>query len=112
MSPEHSSMVRNGSSSLFSTASAQPTIRSCSSSDCSGVVIDEWEQARALTALIEAAAQREWIAGVFIWRYYANLDDVSQEAEWGFSPHGKLAERAFEAIYGQRWAADPPPFTY
>jgi len=80
--------------------------------DMQDVVIDEWEQARALTALIEAAAQREWIAGVFIWRYYANLDDVSQEAEWGFSPHGKLAEQAFEAIYRQRWAADPPPFTY
>jgi hypothetical protein len=80
--------------------------------DMQDVVVDEWEQARALTALIEAAARQEWIAGVFIWRYYANLDDVSQEAEWGFSPHGKLAERAFEAIYEQRWAADPPPFTY
>ena len=34
--------------------------------------------------------------GFFVWRYYANLDDVSQEAAWGFSPHAKLAERVLE----------------
>lgn len=80
--------------------------------DMQDVIIDEWEQARALTALTEAAARQDWIAGLFIWRYYANLDDVSQEAGWGFSPHAKLAERALEAIYRSPWAADPPPFTY
>jgi len=80
--------------------------------DMQDVVIDEWEQARALTALIEAAVKHEWIAGLFIWRYYANLDDVSQEAGWGFCPHAKLAERALDAMYRQVWAADPEPFTY
>ena len=40
MSPVQSSMVRNGSSSRFSTASAQPTIRSCSASDFSGATIE------------------------------------------------------------------------
>lgn len=80
--------------------------------DMQNVVIDEWEQARALTALIETAAKQDWIAGLFIWRYYANLDDVSQEAAWGFSPHAKLAEHAIETMYEQPWAADPPLFTY
>ncbi len=80
--------------------------------DMQDVVIDQWEQARALTALIETAAKQDWIAGLFIWRYYANLDDISQEAEWGFSPHAKLAEHALKAMYAQRWAADPAPFTY
>ena len=40
MSPLHSSIRRNGSSSAFSTASAQPVIRSCSASESSGRVID------------------------------------------------------------------------
>jgi hypothetical protein len=72
------------------------------------VTVDEHEQARALAALAGAAAQRPWISGFFVWRYYANLDDVSQEAIWGFSPHGKLAESVLSQIFGQRWSSDPP----
>jgi nucleotide-binding universal stress UspA family protein len=71
------------------------------------VVVDEREQARALAAIAEAAARRPDVFGFFVWRYYANLDDVSQEAAWGFSPHGKLAERALRRIFRRRWAADP-----
>jgi hypothetical protein len=74
----------------------------------SDVTVDEHEQARALAAIAEAAARREDVLGLFVWRYYANLDDVSQEAVWGFSPHAKEAERVLERIFGQRWAADPP----
>ena len=40
MSPVHSVMVRNGRSSFFSTFSAQDSIRSCSSAEASGVVIE------------------------------------------------------------------------
>ena len=40
MSPPHSMMVRNGRPRRFSTSSARPVMRSCSSSDCSGVVIE------------------------------------------------------------------------
>ena len=40
MSPVHSVMVRNGRSSCFSTSSAQASMRSCSSADVSGVVIE------------------------------------------------------------------------
>jgi hypothetical protein len=72
-----------------------------------GVLPDEWEQARALAALLGAAASKPFIAGQFVWRYYADLDDVSQEASWGFSPHGKLAERVLQNAFGVRWAADP-----
>jgi hypothetical protein len=72
-----------------------------------GVVVDEHEQARALAALAEAAARRSDVLGFFVWRYYANLDDVSQEAVWGFSPHAKQAERVLERVFGRRWAADP-----
>jgi hypothetical protein len=71
------------------------------------VVVDEHEQARALATLSDAAAQQPWVLGFFVWRYYANLDDVSQEAAWGFSPHAKAAERVLDDRFGQRWAADP-----
>lgn len=74
-----------------------------------GVRPDEWEQARAMAALLGAAASKPFIAGQFVWRYYADLDDVSQEASWGFSPHGKLAERVLQNAFGVRWAADEDP---
>jgi hypothetical protein len=72
----------------------------------SNVAIDEWEQARALSALIGAAVTKPWFKGFFVWRYYADLDDISQEATWGFSPHAKLAERVLQNIFGSAWAAD------
>jgi hypothetical protein len=75
--------------------------------DMHGVVVDEWEQARALSALIGAAVPNEWLAGFYVWRYYANLDDVSQEARWGFSPHAKLAERLLANVFATPWGADP-----
>ena len=56
------------------------------------VAYSEEEQARAMEALVRVFSEEEWFAGFLVWRYYANLDDVSQEAIWGFSPHGKLAE--------------------
>jgi hypothetical protein len=73
------------------------------------VHVDEWEQARALAALLGAAATKPWLAGVFVWRYYAALDDVSQEAGWGFSPHAKLAERVLGNVYRSAWASDALP---
>jgi hypothetical protein len=73
------------------------------------VAIDEWEQARALAALLGATVSKPWIAGVFVWRYYADLDDISQEAAWGFSPHAKLAERVLSNVFGVAWASDLRP---
>jgi len=70
---------------------------------------DEWEQARALSALIGASATKPWFAGFFVWRYYANIDDVSQETAWGFSPHATLAERVLDNVFTTPWAADPDP---
>ena len=75
--------------------------------DMHEVVVDEREQARAISAILEAALPNPWLVGFFIWRYYANIDDVSQEAIWGFSPHGKLAERVLKEIFAVRWGADP-----
>jgi sugar phosphate isomerase/epimerase len=76
--------------------------------DMSDVRFDEHEQARALAAVFEAFLPEPWFSGFFVWRYYANLDDVSQEHIWGFSPHGKLAEQLLERVFAEQWGADPP----
>lgn len=75
--------------------------------DMRGVVIDEHEQARALAAVFEAFLPEPWFAGFFVWRYYADLDDVSQEDAWGFSPHGKLAEPLLDQVFDWAWGSDP-----
>jgi hypothetical protein len=75
--------------------------------DMRDVVLDEQEQARALSAVLEAFLPEPWFAGFFVWRYYANLDDVSQEEIWGFSPHGKAAEGVLQRNFGWQWGADP-----
>jgi hypothetical protein len=70
------------------------------------VQIDERAQADAYTALLAPLLDAPWCAGFFAWRLYADPDDVSQEAEWGFSPRGKLAELALRDAFTARWASD------
>ena len=71
--------------------------------DMVNVEIDEDEPARALRAVVDAFIPKEWFLGFFVWRYYANLDDVSQEARWGFSPHGKRAQHTLRRVFQARW---------
>jgi hypothetical protein len=77
--------------------------------DMTNVVFDEHEQARALSALFEVFLPEPWFAGFFLWRYYADLDDISQEHIWGFSPHGKVAEPMLSQVFRWGWGADPVP---
>lgn len=80
--------------------------------DMQGVVVDDHEQARALAATFETFLPEDWFAGFFVWRYYANLDDVSQEALWGFSPHAKEAEPLLEWTFEKPWGVDRPDFPW
>ena len=75
----------------------------------SNVVVDERAQAVAYRALLAPLLDQPWFAGLFAWRIYADPDDVSQEAEWGFSPLGKRAELELRDAFTARWAADGPP---
>jgi hypothetical protein len=77
-----------------------------------GVVIDEREQARALAASFDAFLPETFFAGFFVWRYYARLDDVSQEAFWGFSPHAKTSEPMLVDAFASTWASDPEPWPW
>ena len=71
------------------------------------VKVDEQAQARAYWALLAPLLDEPYFAGFFVWRVYADPDDVSQEAEWGFSPRGKLAELVVRDAFAASWAADP-----
>jgi len=69
---------------------------------------DQAAQADAYRALLSAFVDEPWFAGFFVWRLYADPDDMSQEAEWGFSPRGKQAELALRDAFAAHWAADGP----
>ncbi|HMJ10191.1 MAG TPA: hypothetical protein VK524_02240, partial [Polyangiaceae bacterium] len=71
-----------------------------------GVRIDELAQADAYRALLAALVDARWFAGFFVWRLYADPNDVSQEPEWGFSPRGKLAELVLRDAMSTRWVSD------
>jgi hypothetical protein len=71
-----------------------------------GVVVDQRAQADAYAALLGAMMEERSVAGFFVWRLYADPDDVSQEAEWGFSPRGKLAELVLRDAFTAAWASD------
>ncbi len=72
-----------------------------------GVKVDERAQAAAYRALLGALLDEPDFAGFFVWRFYADPDDTSQEAPWGFSPRAKEAEIVVRDAFAARWAADP-----
>jgi hypothetical protein len=72
------------------------------------VHVDEVAQAQAYLALLAPLLDEPSFLGFFVWRVYADPDDVSQEAEWGFSPRGKLAELVVRDAYTALWAAEGP----
>jgi hypothetical protein len=73
----------------------------------SHVTLDEAAQAAAYRGLVAPLLDERDFAGFFVWRVYADPDDVSQEAPWGFSPRGKLAELVVRDAFAARWACDP-----
>jgi hypothetical protein len=72
----------------------------------SHVAPDQEAQADGYRALLSAFVDEPWFAGFFVWRLYADPDDMSQEAEWGFSPRGKRAELVLRDAFAAHWAGD------
>lgn len=70
------------------------------------VKVDQEAQADAYRALIAPLLEEPDFAGFFVWRVYSDPDDVSQEAEWGFSPKGKLAELVMRDAFSARWIGE------
>ena len=72
------------------------------------VRVDQRAQAEAYRGLIAPLLRIPSFLGFFVWRVYADPDDMSQEAEWGFSPRGKLAESVVRDAFAAYWAVDGP----
>jgi len=89
------------------TTRADPAVRPWEWPDAmKGVVPDQTAQARAYRALLAPMLDEPDFAGFFVWRVYCDPDDVSQEAEWGFSPRGKQAELVVRDAFAATWAVD------
>jgi hypothetical protein len=69
--------------------------------------VDEADQEGAYRALLESMTRTRGLVGAFVWRMFADPDDLSQEADWGFSPLGKRAERTLRSSFAARWWSDP-----
>ena len=80
---------------------ARPLVAGCVGAGCVGVGWRGW-------GLLLGMLQTPELRGGFVWRLYADPDDLSQEAEWGFSPRGREAELALRGAYWSRWASDEP----
>jgi hypothetical protein len=72
------------------------------------VKVDAAAQAAAYRGLLRGMLDTAELRGAFVWRLYADPDDLSQEAEWGFSPRGRAAELELRGAYWSRWASDAP----
>lgn len=71
------------------------------------VPIDEQAQADAYRAILAGVIGEPRFAGFFVWRQFADPDDVSQEAPWGFPIRGKLAELEVREVFDTRFGVDP-----
>jgi len=90
------------------TTRPDPAVRPWEWPDSMAAVrVDERAQAAAYRALLGPELDEPDFAGFFVWRLYADPDDTSQEAPWGFSPRGKLAEIVLRDAFAAPWACDP-----
>jgi hypothetical protein len=89
------------------TARPDPALRPWEWPDhMSGVQVDARAQAAAYRGLLAGMLDEPTLVGAFVWRLYADPDDLSQEAEWGFSPRGREAELWLRSAFWGRWASD------
>lgn len=90
------------------TARTDPALRPWEWPDhMRGVTVDAAAQAAAYRGLLRGMLETAELRGAFVWRLYADPDDLSQEAEWGFSPRGRAAELALRGAYWSRWLSEP-----
>ncbi len=94
------------------TARPDPTLRPWEwPEDLGNVRVDAHAQAMGYRALMEAFIGRRWFTGGFVWRYYANPMDSSQEPPFGFSPRDREGEQVLRELYDPAlsWGSDPFP---
>lgn len=70
---------------------------------CGDLRYDEAYQAAAYRAVFEAMGPRPWFAGLFIWKYFSDPYDETQEKATGFCPRGKMAESVLFEWFQMPW---------
>jgi len=60
-------------------------------------------QADGYDAILNVMTDRFWFKGLFIWKYFADPYDETQEPITGFSPQNKLAESVLENYFQKEW---------
>lgn len=65
--------------------------------------VDQAAQAQAYEVLFNEVAERAWIRGVYIWKWFTN-PDTREEGPRGFSPRGKRAEAVLRRAFGAEGA--------
>jgi hypothetical protein len=71
------------------------------------VKVDERAQADAYRGVLASVLDEPSFPGFFVWRQFADPDDVSQEAAWGFPIRGKQAELLVRDAFATRFAVEP-----
>lgn len=77
---------------------------------CDDLSYDEGYQARAYHALLSALSGEPWFAGLFVWKYFSDPYDDTQEAPAGFALRGKTAESVLSCWFSESqecFALDP-----
>jgi hypothetical protein len=69
------------------------------------VTADGAAQAEVYKVFFDGIRQRDWVAGVYIWKWFSNPESQEEDAT-GFSPRGKPAEAVLRAAFGP---AEPSP---
>ncbi len=59
---------------------------------------DERNQARAYAATLGAVAERDFVKGVYLWKWFTDVH-TDEEGHLGFSPRGKLGMNVLESAY-------------
>lgn len=71
------------------------------------VTFDQQAQEEAYAALLAPMVDVSGFSGMFVWRMYADVADLSQEPDWAFSPWGKRAQEVLRAAYQVRYQEEP-----
>jgi hypothetical protein len=70
---------------------------------CNSLSYNEDYQAEAYAAVFEVMTAKPWFLGDFIWKYFSDPYDETQEARAGFTPKYKSAERMLTKWYRADW---------
>jgi len=75
--------------------------------NCRDLHYDEADQAAASRAVLSTMASQPWFEGLFIWKYFSDPFDETQELNTGFSPRAKMAESVLFEWFQKPWNGTP-----